>query len=867
MVVVSNLAHRLAGSLGAGDSGGDHGRGPSVFLNGVHPKRTEGEDVRAGTTIDQMAALAIGQETPLPSMELATEEMTGLIGACDVGFSCTYTNTISWKSPTTPLPMEINPRAVFDRLFGGGSNPAERMERIQRERSILDSVTAKVNHLQKGLGAGDRNRVAEYLDNIREIERRIQLAEKQQVGSGLTLPSTPVGIPDDHEEHSKLMMDLIALAYQADITRVCAFMMAREVSYRTFPKIGVPDPFHSTSHHQDNPEKNREPDQNQHLSRRPGSLSTGAPEKDPGRRRHSAGSLADPLYGSAMSNSNVHNHSPLPVFIAGGANGKLHGGRHIKYPDDTPMANLLWTVLEKGGVPSGSCRRRDRSTIGGLGINCAMRLPILVSALFATTYAATVGSIALIEAAKTQDKAALRALLKQHVDVNAAEPDGTTALHWAAHFGDTEAVDLLLKAGANVKATNRYGASPLSEGATMGSGALIEHLLKAGADPNTIATSQGETVLLTASRAGNIEAVKSLLDHGAAPNAKENYRGQTALMWAAAEGHPDVVKVLLAKGAGPNLKSMDRDTTSPKLTSGTPIAPIARGGLTALLFAARQGELESAKALVEGGADINLTDSDGNNALNLSILNTHYDLAQMLLDHGADPNIVNKDGRGALYAAVEQKDVDWSPRPARQENDKLRPMDLIQSLIAKGANVNQRLTNDSAIKKLAQDAGDKTLNKGATPFMRAARSADIPVMRLLLDHGADPKLQNEDGLTALMVAAGIGWADKIQGSEADALEAVKLCFTLGLSVNGSTDKQETALHGAALRGSDMIVKFLVEKGALLDVKNKQGFTPLDIAEGKGAVNGALRPPHETTVALIKQLLVTTSAKLTNPSAP
>src|ERR1700691_4176307 len=224
VVVVSNLAHKLAGAQGPGDSGGDHGRSPSVFLNGVHPKRTAGEDVPAGTTVDQIAAMHIGQDTPLPSLEMATEDMTALIGACDVGFSCSYTNTISWRTPTSPLPMEINPRVVFDRLFGDGSNTAERLLRIQRERSILDAVTSQVSHLQRGLGANDRNRVAEYLDNVREIERRIQLTEKKN-GTSVHLPDTPIGVPDDHEVHSKMMMELMALAFQADITRVCSFMM------------------------------------------------------------------------------------------------------------------------------------------------------------------------------------------------------------------------------------------------------------------------------------------------------------------------------------------------------------------------------------------------------------------------------------------------------------------------------------------------------------------------------------------------------------------------------------------------------------------------------------------------------------------
>lgn len=348
VVVVSGLAQKNAGAT-AGDSGGDHGRSPSVFLNGVRPRRTEGEDVRAGTTVDQMAAGAIGQDTPLPSLEMATEDMTGLIGACDVGFSCTYTNTISWRTATTPLPMEINPRVVFTSLFGDGANAAERRERIEREQSILDAVSAQANRLQKGLGANDRNRMAEYLDNVREIERRIQLVEKQNSNSSLKVPATPIGIPDDHEEHSKLMMDLMAVAFEANITRVSSFMMAREVSYRTFPKIGVPDPFHATSHHQDLPEKIEKLTKinTYHVGLVAYLLEKlkATPDGDGNLLDHSV-----ILYGSCMSNPNVHNHSPLPVFIAGGASGKLKGGRHVKYPEDTPMSNLLMTVLDKAGI-------------------------------------------------------------------------------------------------------------------------------------------------------------------------------------------------------------------------------------------------------------------------------------------------------------------------------------------------------------------------------------------------------------------------------------------------------------------------------------------------------------------------------------
>jgi len=353
LVVVSNLAHRNAAPAGPGDNGGDHTRSPAVFLNGVHPKRTDGADIRAGTTIDQIAAQKIGQGTPLPSLELAIEDFSGLVGSCDVGFSCAYMNTISWRTPTTPLPMEINPRVVFDRLFGDGATAEERLERIQQERSILDAVTSKVRHLEGALGASDRNRVAEYLDTVREIERRIQLTEKQNSNSSLALPATPAGIPDDHQAHTKLMFDLMALAFQADVTRISTFMMAREVSYRTFPMLGISEGFHPASHHQNNADRleNLTKINTYHVTLLAHFLEKlrSTPDGDGNLLDHSL-----ILYGSGMSNSNVHNHAPLPVLLAGGAAGKMKGGRHLKYPENTPMANLLLTILEKAGVPQES---------------------------------------------------------------------------------------------------------------------------------------------------------------------------------------------------------------------------------------------------------------------------------------------------------------------------------------------------------------------------------------------------------------------------------------------------------------------------------------------------------------------------------
>jgi ankyrin repeat protein len=482
--------------------------------------------------------------------------------------------------------------------------------------------------------------------------------------------------------------------------------------------------------------------------------------------------------------------------------------------------------------------------------------------LFAITGVLAAQDTRAVDAARNHDKDVLRTLLKEHADVNAPEPDGTTALHWAAHSNDLEAVQLLLRAGANAKAASRYGVTPLSEAATYGSGALVEALLKAGADANTLTTERGETVLMTASRAGNADAVKVLLDHGADANARESFRGQTSLMWAAAENHPDVVKLLLAHGADPKVRSNDRDTTPPKLMAGTPAAPISRGGLTALVFAARQGSVEAAKALADAGADINQGDADGNAPLMIAILNNHDDLAQMLIDKGADVNESNKDGRTPLFTAVDQHDVDWSDRPFVKETDKLTSLDIIKSLVEHKANVNAQLTAVSIIKKAAQDTADRTLGVGATPFMRAARSGDVEVMKYLLDHGADPKLANKDGATALMVASGLGYTDSNRSTEPQALEAVKLCVGLGLDVNAATDKGQTAIHGAASRGANTIIQYLADKGGKINAANKQGLTPLDLALGKGGGAAARQPPKEQTAALIQKLGGTAGVEVT-----
>jgi hypothetical protein len=345
--VYSNLAHHQADSLGDGSA--DHARASATFLNGVHPKRTEGEDVRAGTTADQIAVRHIGQETRFPSIEIATEDMTALVGACDAGYSCTYMNTISWSTPTTPLPMEINPRVIFERMFGDGGSPEQRQRRMQEDRSILDRIVQQVPTLQRNLNARDRSRLNDYLENIREIERRLQVAERQG-GFTMSIPDAPVGVPDSYQEHVALMYDLMALAFQGDVTRVFSFMMAREVSQRSHPFVGVPEPHHSVSHHQDREENLAKlvKIQTYYVSTLAAFLDKlqSIPDGD--------GTLLDHsciLFGSCISNSNTHNHDPLPVLTAGNAGGKLRTGQHLKYPESTPMTNLLLNILHAVDVP------------------------------------------------------------------------------------------------------------------------------------------------------------------------------------------------------------------------------------------------------------------------------------------------------------------------------------------------------------------------------------------------------------------------------------------------------------------------------------------------------------------------------------
>jgi hypothetical protein len=347
LTVISQLRSEPAEAQG--DGSGDHARASGAWLTGVHPKKTEGTDARAGKTVDQIVADELGRDTQFPSLQLAIDDI-GMLGGCEPSYACAYQNTLSWRTATMPMPMQTNPRVVFERLLGGDARTAEERRALAREQgSLLDSLSQETQRLMGRLGGGDRARLDEYLGGIRELERRIEKLEHQQDEVALSSATLPIGIPDQFEEHVKLMFDLQVLAYQADLTRVITFMMSREATQRTYPQIGISDPHHGLSHHAEDPEKlvKIAKIDTYHVS-----LFAYFLGKLQGTR-DGDGTLLDNLlimYGSCMSNGQVHSHTNLPTLLAGGAGGRLKGGRHVVATKDTPLTNLQLRLMEKVDV-------------------------------------------------------------------------------------------------------------------------------------------------------------------------------------------------------------------------------------------------------------------------------------------------------------------------------------------------------------------------------------------------------------------------------------------------------------------------------------------------------------------------------------
>lgn len=450
--------------------------------------------------------------------------------------------------------------------------------------------------------------------------------------------------------------------------------------------------------------------------------------------------------------------------------------------------------------------------LGGIGLAGAIAA--------ATLYAG--GDTRLVDAARRDDRAAVQALVAAGADLNAPDAEGATPAHWAAENDDVLMLDVLIRGGARVDVRNRFGVTPMTLAARNGSAPMLEKLLRAGTDPDT-AAGQGETALMTAARTGRADAVRTLLEWGADANAVEQWRGQTPLMWAVAEGHLEAARALIDYGAD--------------------VAARSAAGRDPLFFAVRRGERPLVDLLLRSGADVRRAAADGTSPLVVAIANAHWDLAAWLLDRGADAN-GGAPGGTPLHSAIRVRNPDTVALPdPRPSGDSL---EFIRALIAHGADVNAPLTRGQTVTFLNL--------AGATPFLLAAQTVDVPVMKLLVERGADPKITTKDRSTALMAAAGLGYDEgrHTAWTEAHSLAAVRLALDLGADVNAIDDNGNTALHGAAFTGANAVVRLLVERGARLDVKNKLGYFPVTIAEGIHIA--ALLKYRPETAALMRELM-------------
>jgi len=492
----------------------------------------------------------------------------------------------------------------------------------------------------------------------------------------------------------------------------------------------------------------------------------------------------------------------------------------------------------------------------------------------------------LADAAMRRDVTAVRTLIGQKVDANVPGSDGTPALHWAVRVDDVATAKLLLGAGAQATLANRYGLTPLAIASANGNAAMIGVLLDAGADANA-PDPAGDTPLMNAARVGSIDAVSLLLERGAKIDAADATYQQTALMVAIRENNPDIVKLLIARGASVNAKT--RVGRAPQwifpnsvpgfghgigiVRGGLPPrgarAPIP-GGMSPLLYAARDGRMDLVRMLLDAGANINERDANDITPLIIAITNNHPDVARFLIDHGADLKAVDWYGRTPLWAAVETRNMDLDNGTFVNSIDRAPYLDLIQVLLDRGVDVNARMKEVPPIRReFLRVTGSLSWVDftGQTPFLTAALAGDVSVMKLLLKHGADPNIPTFSGTTALMAAAGVNWVfdQTYDEGQPALLEAVKLCVELGMDVNAVNSMGLTALHGAANRGSDEIIRYLVQRGARVDVKDAEGRTPLTWAEGVFLATHPARP-KPTSIELLKQL-ASTSASAPAPAKP
>jgi ankyrin repeat protein len=484
----------------------------------------------------------------------------------------------------------------------------------------------------------------------------------------------------------------------------------------------------------------------------------------------------------------------------------------------------------------------------------------LLVAVWATASPSAAGpDTTLLAAVSKGDVAAVRALVQQGADVNARQPDGTTPLHWATQIDDLAKATLLVKAGAKPNVVNRFGASPLSLAAASGNAEMLTLLLDAGADiaQAEAGLTDGQSLLMLAARTGNVPALTTLVKRGVDVNAVETRTGSSALMWAAVGNRRDAVRYLLEAGAEVDARSKQTSYphTAAAVTNEKPEPGVSyvgqtvlpKGHWTAVMYAAREGAHDAALALAQGGASLDERDPVGSTALIFAIINGHYDVARMLVEQGANPDVADNTGMTPLYAAVDMHTLASTfGRPDLEPTVVAGAVDAVKMLLAHGANPDAALSN--RILKRVHNAGDPRLGAGATPFMRAARAADLTLMKILIDGGANPKAVQKNGTTPIMLAAALGAErggnNPLRGTEQDAVAAIQMCLDLGVDVNAVTTAGDTAVHSAI--GSPVVIQLLASKGAKLDVKNKQSRTPLESAY-------RTREPHQESIALLREL--------------